>query len=76
AQTVCHLYAAPVECDLLDAKAWKAANPAMGKFRDAEDVRRQAEEANRMPSAESKFRNLILNQRVEARSPFVSRNVW
>ena len=76
AQTVCHLYSAPEECDLLDAKAWKAANPAMGKFRDAEDVRRQAEEANRMPSAESKFRNLILNQRVEARAPFVSKNVW
>ena len=48
----------------------------MGKFRDADDVRRQAEEANRMPSAESKFRNLILNQRVEARAPFVSKNVW
>ena len=76
AQTVCHLYSAPEECDLLDAKAWKAANPAMGKFRDAEDVRRQAEEASRMPSAESKFRNLILNQRVEARAPFVSKNVW
>ena len=76
AQTVCHLYSAADECDLLDAKAWKAANPAMGKFRDADDVRRQAEEANRMPSAESKFRNLILNQRVEARSPFVSKNVW
>lgn len=75
-QTVCHLYSAPEECDLLDAKAWKAANPAMGKFRDADDVRRQAEEANRMPSAESKFRNLILNQRVEARAPFVSKNVW
>ena len=76
AQTVCQLHAAPVECDLLDAKAWKLANPAMGKFRDTEDVRRQAEEADRMPSAESKFRNLILNQRVEARSPFVSKNVW
>jgi phage terminase large subunit-like protein len=76
AQTVCHLYAAPEECDLLDAEAWKSANPAMGKFRDADDVRRQAEEANRMPSAESKFRNLILNQRVEARAPFVSKNVW
>lgn len=75
-QTVCHLYSAPEECDLLDAKSWKAANPAMGKFRDADDVRRQAEEANRMPSAESKFRNLILNQRVEARAPFVSKNVW
>jgi phage terminase large subunit-like protein len=29
-----------------------------------------------MPSRENSYRNLILNQRVEARSPFVSRAVW
>jgi phage terminase large subunit-like protein len=29
-----------------------------------------------MPSRESAYRNLILNQRVEAHSPFVSRTVW
>lgn len=75
-QTVCHLHAAPEDCDLTDKRAWKAANPAIGKFRDAEDVRRQAEEATRLPSAEAKFRNLILNQRVEAHAPFVSRSVW
>ena len=29
-----------------------------------------------MPSREAEYRNLILNQRVEANSPFVSANVW
>jgi phage terminase large subunit-like protein len=29
-----------------------------------------------MPSRESAYRNLILNQRVEASSPFVSRSIW
>jgi phage terminase large subunit-like protein len=35
-----------------------------------------AEDARRMPSRESEYRNLILNQRIEASSPFVSRNLW
>jgi phage terminase large subunit-like protein len=41
-----------------------------------EEVRRQASDAKRMPSREASFRNLILNQRVEARNPFVSRAIW
>ena len=28
--TVCHLYAADEDCDLLDEEAWRAANPALG----------------------------------------------
>lgn len=35
-----------------------------------------AEAARRMPSREPIYRNLILNQRVEMNSPFVSRSVW
>ena len=35
-----------------------------------------AEDARRMPSREPEYRNLILNQRVEMNSPFVSRSVW
>jgi hypothetical protein len=35
-----------------------------------------AEDARRMPSREPEFRNLILNQRVEMNSPFISRSVW
>jgi phage terminase large subunit-like protein len=32
--------------------------------------------AQRMPSAENAYRNLILNQRVNMHNPFVSRSVW
>jgi phage terminase large subunit-like protein len=40
------------------------------------EVLRQAEDARRMPTSEASYRNLILNQRVEATTPFVSRSVW
>ena len=73
---VCHLYAAPEDADVVDRKAWRAANPAMGRIRSEEDIRQLAEEARRMPSAENTFRNLILNQRVSIFSPYVSRSVW
>jgi len=73
---VCHLYEAPKDCALTDKAAWKAANPALGKFRSLEDVREQADRASRMPSFEPTFRNLVLNQRVEMAAPFVSRSIW
>ena len=73
---VCHLYEAPKECTLLDKAAWKAANPAIGKFRSTADMREQAERADRMPSSEPTFRNLGLNQRVEMFAPFISPSVW
>lgn len=75
-RVVCAVYEAPKDAALDDRKAWKAANPALGAFRSLPDVEQQAEMAVRMPSSEATFRNLILNQRVEARSPFVSRSVW
>jgi len=74
--TVCHVYTAPADCSLMDRKAWKAANPALGVFRSEKDVRSQAEAASRMPSAEAGFRNLTLNQRVETTNPLISRGVW
>jgi phage terminase large subunit-like protein len=74
--TVCHVYQADENCDLMDEEAWHDANPALGIYRSYADVRAQAEKAVRMPSFESTFRNLILNQRVESAAPFVSRKVW
>lgn len=73
---VCHLYTAPEGCDLLDATAWKAANPALGLFRSEDDLREQMLQAQRMPSMENSARNLLLNQRVSTESPFVSPDVW
>lgn len=73
---VSHVYEAPKDCDLQDKKAWKEANPALGAFRNVDDLAEQAKQAARMPSAENTFRNLCLNQRVSTVSPFISVGVW
>ncbi len=73
---VCHLYAAPEGCDLMDEAAWRAANPALGLFRSEDDLREQMTQAQRMPSMENSARNLLLNQRVSTVSPFISPDVW
>jgi phage terminase large subunit-like protein len=52
------------------------ANPALNDFRSLEDARRLALQARRMPSAEASFRNLILNQRVDATAQFISMATW
>jgi phage terminase large subunit-like protein len=75
-RVVCHVYSAPEDCNLDDRKAWAAANPALGKFRSIADVEKQCKAAQEMPANEPEFRNLILNQRVEAVSPFVAGSVW
>ncbi len=47
---VSHVYKAPEGCDLMDESAWKAANPALGLFRNEDDLREQMTQAQRMPS--------------------------
>jgi len=70
------LCTAPLDLDPFSDEAIRAANPHFDIFMNQEEVRRQANDAKRMPSAEAGYRNLILNQRVEARSPFVTRTIW
>ena len=72
----CILHTAPLECDPFSDESIRLANPHFDVFMNCEEVRRQAEEAKRMPSREAAYRNLILNQRVEARNPFVTRATW
>jgi phage terminase large subunit-like protein len=72
----CELYTADMELDAFGEKAIRQANPHFDDFMNQEEVFRQAADAKRMPSREASYRNLILNQRVEARNPFVSRAVW
>lgn len=73
---VCHLYAAPDDCELGDRDAWAAANPALGLFRSLADVEEQSLQAERMPATENTFRVLTLNQRRNMVSAFVSPGVW
>lgn len=70
------IYTASLGLDPFSEEAIRAANPHFDEFMNQEEVFRQASDAKRMPSREASYRNLILNQRIEARNPFVSREVW
>lgn len=76
--TVCHLYAVPDDAEDIfsDPKLWKLANPAIGEFRSLEEMKTAAARAKRMPTFEAAFRNLYLNQRVDAQSPFIPSAEW
>jgi phage terminase large subunit-like protein len=75
-RVVVSLYAAPENADPFSEEAVRAANPAFGDFQNAVETMAMAEDARRMPSREAEYRNLILNQRVEVSSPFITRTVW
>jgi phage terminase large subunit-like protein len=73
---VVSLYTADPELDPFSEEALKQANPALGDFLSAKEIRKQANNAKRMPSQEALYRNYTLNQRVEASNPFVTQSVW
>ena len=75
-RTKVRLYTAPQELDPFAVETIKLANPAYGDFQNAEEVLSEADAAKRMPSKESSYRNLILNQRVEQVALFCSARVW
>lgn len=70
------LFSADPGADPFDEKTIRQANPAFGDFQNATETMAMAEDARRMPSRENEYRNLILNQRVDRNSPFVSKAVW
>jgi phage terminase large subunit-like protein len=70
------LCTADMDLDPFSEEAIRQANPHFDDFMNKEEVFRQAADAKRMPSLEAGYRNLILNQRVEAKNPLVSRSVW
>lgn len=76
---VCHLYEVPEdtpEDDLFNETTWRLANPALGVFRNLEDLKALARKAQRSPAEMPKFRNLFLNQRVAPVSTLISRTEW
>ena len=85
-RVVCHVYETPMptvdaagivtKSDMGDEESWRLSNPALGVFRSLDDLRDLYKDACEMASFEPEFRNLNLNQRVEAVAPFVSRSTW
>lgn len=72
------LLAAPPDADPFAEATWFACNPALGKYLSVEEMRQAAFRARRMPAFEPGFRNLRLNQRVDAQeeSRIVTAGTW
>jgi phage terminase large subunit-like protein len=75
-RTICRLSAAPKHADPFARSTIAMANPALGFFLNESEVLSMAETARRMPAREAEYRNLVLNERVEASNPFVAPSVW
>lgn len=75
-RTVAVIYTAPSDMDPFSEAAIRAANPAFGDFQNAEETLAMAAAAARLPSRESYYRNLVLNQRVEGGEEFIPRAAW
>ena len=74
--TIVKLYTAPPELDPFGEEAIRAANPALDAFMNKREVLAMAADAARMPARENEYRNLVLNQRVDASTPFLAPDVW
>jgi phage terminase large subunit-like protein len=75
-RTLVSLYTAPMEEDAFAEETIKKANPAYGDFLNPVEILDMAAAAKRMSAREPEYRNLVLNQRVEALAPFISTSQW
>ena len=75
-RTILRINSAPADMDPFTEEALRAANPAFDLFMNKQEVIDMMEQARRMPSRQSEYENLVLNRRVEASSPFISRSAW
>lgn len=69
-------FAAPEDADPWSEDTWHACNPALGDFRSLEEMQLFADQAKKIPAKEATFRNLYLNQRVDAEQRFISSVDW
>jgi len=70
------VYQIPVDDNVFDEATWIKANPAIDDFRSREEMRDFAENARRLPTVESTFRNLYCNQRTMVEPGLITREEW
>ena len=66
----------PEEADWQDEKNWYLANPALGDFRDIDEMRTFARRARETPALENTFRQLYLSQWTQSESRFIPLHKW
>ena len=70
------IYTAPDDADPWDEGTWQRCNPSLGKFRTIDDMRTEAIRAQRIPAQEAQFRQLYLNQRINAEARLIDMADW
>lgn len=70
------IFSVPEDADPWDEQNWYLANPALADFRELAEMEKYAEQAQRVPSRESVFRNLYLNQPVNSDKRFIAAQDW
>jgi len=70
------LYGAPDAADWLDEAVWRAANPALGDFRDLDEMRTAAFQAREVPARQNSFRRLYLCQWTESETRWLDIEAW
>lgn len=64
------------ELDLWTIEAIEAANPAFNLGMNKKEVLKMQSDAKAMPSKRASFENYVLNRRVDASDPFISKELW
>jgi len=66
----------PEEADWTDEKVWHMANPALGDFRDIDEMRTMARRAKETPALENTFRRLYLSQWTQSETRYIPMEKW
>jgi len=70
------IYAAPDDADWQDEEVWFDCNPALGVFRNLEEMRTLAKKAKETPALEMTFRRLYLNQWTSSVERWMPMDKW
>lgn len=70
------IFEAPEDADIWNEATWPLANPALGDFRSLDEMRAYAAKAKRLPARQAVFRNLYMNQRIDAAAVYIGAADW
>lgn len=70
------IFAASEGADWTDEEVWKACNPALGTFRNIDEMRQLCKKAQEIPTLEMTFRRLYLNQWVNSTERWLPMDKW
>ena len=70
------IFSAPEEADWKDERVWAKCNPALGTFRNIDEMRTLCNKAMETPALEMAFRRLYLNQWVNSVERWLPMGAW